>query len=354
MISACIITRNEADALKGCIEALKRYDVEIVVVDTGSIDHTAMVTDGYDEIKVFNYEWCDDFSAARNFAASKASNDIIFMVDTDELVEDIDIESIERKMKINPYLAGKVMRTSAAVRGGEPIFVTDYPGRIYNRKYCHFDGKVFEKIVPVPGVANIDRFDTFVAKAGLMHCIFTGDGAKSLGQKAVRNLDIFGRAGIKKNDSSWALYMQGKALYYAGKYSEAADAFERAMGGEHDSSLDYAVELIAGYGHSLLLCGRHEKAMELESLWPNLGRSSDFAFVMGLIYKANALNDAAISAFERALTLPAGLMNGVNSFLPNYMIGVIHEEQGFLDDAKIDYETCGDYEKAVKALERLG
>ncbi len=354
MISACIITRNEADILRGCIEALKNYDLEIVVVDTGSTDNTSIVASGYDGVKFFNYDWTDDFSAARNFAAAKASNDLIFMVDTDELVEDIDIESIERKMKINPYLVGRVMRTSAAIRGGEPLLLTDYPGRIYDRRYCHFEGKVFEKLCPVPGIASIDRFDRYVAKAGLMHCVFTGDGAKSLAEKAVRNLDIFGRHGIKKNANSWVLYMQGKALYFAGKYREAADAFEQAMSGEQDASLDYAVELVAGYGHALLLSGRGEKAMELEPLWPNLGRSSDFAFVMGLIYKENKLNDAAISAFERALTLPAGLMNGVNSYLPNYMIGVIHEEQGFIDDARIDYESCGDYEKAVEARKRLG
>ena len=38
MITVCIITRDEADMLRKCLKALEKYDVEIVVVDTGSKD----------------------------------------------------------------------------------------------------------------------------------------------------------------------------------------------------------------------------------------------------------------------------------------------------------------------------
>lgn len=51
-ISVCIITKNEALKLKKCLASLKRYDVEIVVVDTGSTDETLQVIEEYADIKV--------------------------------------------------------------------------------------------------------------------------------------------------------------------------------------------------------------------------------------------------------------------------------------------------------------
>ena len=39
-ISVCIITKNEAEYLMKCLEALKPYPFEIVVTDTGSTDNS--------------------------------------------------------------------------------------------------------------------------------------------------------------------------------------------------------------------------------------------------------------------------------------------------------------------------
>ena len=46
-LSVCIITKNEALKLKKCLASLKRYDVEIVVVDTGSTDETLQIIEEY-------------------------------------------------------------------------------------------------------------------------------------------------------------------------------------------------------------------------------------------------------------------------------------------------------------------
>ena len=66
MISVCIITRDEADMLRKCLKALEKYDVEIVITDTGSKDDSKRVALEYTD-KVYDFEWCDDFSAARNY-----------------------------------------------------------------------------------------------------------------------------------------------------------------------------------------------------------------------------------------------------------------------------------------------
>ena len=71
-ISACLIVKDESSVLQRCLSSLKGVADEIVVVDTGSTDNTKEMASKYTE-KVFDFEWCDDFSAARNFANSSGA-----------------------------------------------------------------------------------------------------------------------------------------------------------------------------------------------------------------------------------------------------------------------------------------
>ena len=84
-ISACLIVRDEASVLDRCLASLEGVVDEIVVVDTGSRDDTKEVAGKYTE-RIYDFEWCDDFSAARNFANSKATGDWLLTIDADEYV----------------------------------------------------------------------------------------------------------------------------------------------------------------------------------------------------------------------------------------------------------------------------
>jgi glycosyltransferase involved in cell wall biosynthesis len=98
-ISACMIVKNELQTLPDCIKTLVGYVDEIVIVDTGSTDGTQFLIQSYVDMhqngtKVVydQFQWCDDFSAARNYSMSKATGDWIFIVDADDrvVVEDWD------------------------------------------------------------------------------------------------------------------------------------------------------------------------------------------------------------------------------------------------------------------------
>ena len=91
-ISLCMIVKNEEQVLARCLDSVADLMDEIVIVDTGSTDRSKEIAARYTD-KIYDFEWIDDFSAARNFAFSKASMDYIYSADADEV---LDAENRER------------------------------------------------------------------------------------------------------------------------------------------------------------------------------------------------------------------------------------------------------------------
>lgn len=88
-ISVCMIVKNEEAVLARCLDSLKDIAEEIIIVDTGSTDRTKEIASAYTH-KIYDFPWVNDFSAARNFAFSKATMDYIYSADADEVLEEAD------------------------------------------------------------------------------------------------------------------------------------------------------------------------------------------------------------------------------------------------------------------------
>lgn len=82
-ISACTIAKNEAKNIARCINSYKGFVDEIIVVDTGSTDDTVRIAEECGAT-VLHFEWCDDFSAAKNVAIEAATGDWIICLDADQ------------------------------------------------------------------------------------------------------------------------------------------------------------------------------------------------------------------------------------------------------------------------------
>ena len=79
-LSQCMIVKNEERNIERALRWGKGVVWEQIVVDTGSTDRTVELAEKMGA-KVFYFEWQDDFSAAKNFAISKASGDWIAFLD---------------------------------------------------------------------------------------------------------------------------------------------------------------------------------------------------------------------------------------------------------------------------------
>jgi glycosyltransferase involved in cell wall biosynthesis len=109
-LSACLIVKNEEQRLPQCLDSLRSLADEIIVVDTGSSDRTVAIAKKY-QARVFQFDWCDDFSQARNYAIAQAKGKWILVIDADEVLEQSAIATLQEVMQRDDCLAVNLLRS---------------------------------------------------------------------------------------------------------------------------------------------------------------------------------------------------------------------------------------------------
>ncbi len=99
-ISAIIITKNEQDSLKDCLDSLTWVD-QIVVVDSGSTDGTVELAKQYTQDVYTNQDW-PGFGKQKQLAQSYATGDWILAVDADERIDATLRQNIEEMLNTPP------------------------------------------------------------------------------------------------------------------------------------------------------------------------------------------------------------------------------------------------------------
>ncbi|QUL53254.1 glycosyltransferase family 2 protein [Paenibacillus tritici] len=84
-ISLCLIVKNEEQNLDQCLSSVQGIPDEIIIVDTGSTDRTKEIAAKWTQ-HIYDFEWIDDFSAARNESFKYATKDYILWLDADDIV----------------------------------------------------------------------------------------------------------------------------------------------------------------------------------------------------------------------------------------------------------------------------
>jgi glycosyltransferase involved in cell wall biosynthesis len=86
-LSVCMIVKNEEANISDALASFTPFADELIVVDTGSTDNTRDIAAGFTPL-VYDFEWIDDFSAARNFAISKATKGYHLWLDADDRIDE--------------------------------------------------------------------------------------------------------------------------------------------------------------------------------------------------------------------------------------------------------------------------
>lgn len=350
MISVCLIVKDECEHLRKCLESLARWPFEVVVTDTGSTDDTIRMAKEYTD-KVYQYAWTDDFSAARNYCISKANNDYILVLDADESVTELNYESLVQLVRSHPNEVGRIERINLLQQGTEQERQRECISRLFNRNIYAYHGRIHEQIAPIGESDTRMAIPTYLLPLQIEHTGYYGS-EDSLREKAQRNIRLLKRQ-LEEGEDPYILYQIGKSYYMMHEYETACEWFERATTYDLDPKLEYVCDMILAYGYVLLELKQYEKALGFESIYQEFSYTSDFQFLMGLIYMNNAEFELAIQEFLKATKQTNWMVEGTNSFKAFYNIGVIYECLGHMDQAKSYYARCGSYQLAEQRIQSI-
>ena len=84
-IALVMIVKNEKKVLGRCLESVKNYVDDIIVLDTGSSDSTIDIARSY-RARLYQWEWQNDFSKARNEALKYSKCDYNLSLDADDYI----------------------------------------------------------------------------------------------------------------------------------------------------------------------------------------------------------------------------------------------------------------------------
>ncbi len=209
-LSICMIVKNEHDCLARALNCLKSFADEIIIVDTGSTDDTKAIAQEFTD-KIFDFEWCDDFSKARNFSFEKASGDYIMWLDADDVIpESEQTKFLELKNRLNENFSPNVIMcpyVATTDKNCAPIFYYYRERIIKNGVGLHWAEPVHECIAPFGEIVRED--------IKIYH-------KKVHPTPAGRNLKIYRK--LEKDKylfSARALYYYGRELYYNGYYKKS-------------------------------------------------------------------------------------------------------------------------------------
>jgi glycosyltransferase involved in cell wall biosynthesis len=341
-VSLCMIVKNEEiflDTALKSVRAVLGLD-DIVVIDTGSTDKTKEIAQK-NSANVYDFEWCSDFSAARNFAAGKAKNDWVFYIDADEEVVYADLKDIKTFLS-NVKAIGTIVLTDVTTNRQSSL------ARLYNRKIYSFKGRIHEQLHSIDGNPNIVAGDV---KVSMLHHGYLPEYNK-VAAKLERNELLLLEELKNHPENPYLLYQLGKCYFCNERdLHKACEYFEKAIEAGVDVSINYTYDLIECYGYALINSEQYDKALRLRDEFAiHYINDVQFRFLSAHIYQNCGNFIEAVECYESCIGADVFDPSGITSFLSYYNMGVILECVGMIEDAIAMYKNCGDYEPALERL----
>ncbi len=190
-ISAVILVKNAEKTIAECLESLSAFG-EVVLLDNGSTDATLDIAAKYPNVKIFHEPNFCGFGKMKNIALSKATNDRILSIDSDEVLMP-EIVSQINAMQLNDntvvalsrlnYYGNRCMKCCG--------WYPDYVWRIFNRKYTRFNENIVHE-----GVETKPDTQKVYIKDAIKH--YAADSMESIIQKMNRYTTLSAQEKYKK------------------------------------------------------------------------------------------------------------------------------------------------------------
>lgn len=326
-ISLCMIVKNEEGVIKRCLDCVKDIVDEMIIVDTGSVDHTKEIVSQYTK-NIYDFEWIDDFSKARNYSFSKAKCDYILWLDADDILE---VKYQEELKKLKENLNKDIDIVMMKYQVGDMIF---YRERLLKReKNYQWVNPVHEVIVPI---------------GSLLYSDITIKHQKENRSISTRNLEIYEKYIASGNElDARGIFYYARELYEHGFYKKAISFFKRFLERE-DAWVENQIEACLNLCMCLRNINEYEEGLKylFQSFIYDIPRS-EIICEIGYHYFINQDYQKAIYWYQLALKNKPNIENGgfvrkeCYDFIPYIQLCVC-------------FDKIGDYQKAYYYNEQAG
>lgn len=323
-ISVCIIAKNEEKYMAQCLESISRYGLEIVVADTGSTDRTKDIAARYTD-KVFDFEWCSDFSKARNFCADKASNNRILVIDCDEKIQDLNTEALAERIKQFPHFVGKITIKNIRKNDGSTDYSTDEIMRLYHKKEYKFVSPVHEQLRRIGASDDKEPLSCFDVPIELLHYGYALS-KEEMDAKQQRNLTLLYRMAQSEPNNAYVYFQIGQSQAIVRNYTEALKAYEKAMSLDEDVTKPYVRLMLVSLARTYRNAGYPEKALSLMERYAPHCNTAKFTEL-----HAELLWGAGQRFKAMALYLKAAMMPDADTLGEGLLRCYAHLIQGYYD-----------------------
>jgi ADP-heptose:LPS heptosyltransferase len=155
-LSAVVLSNNSEKKIGSCLESLKGWADEVIVVDGGSTDNTIKIAEGFGA-HVYSHPFLGSFAAERNFGTDKAISEWVLQLDSDEVVSEGFKKKCDETLAGTPCAALKFRRKNIFL--GHPF---TYGGwyhwsqHLFKKGKARYEGRVHEKMIVDGEVGNLD------------------------------------------------------------------------------------------------------------------------------------------------------------------------------------------------------
>lgn len=339
MISLCVTTKNSEKTIARCLESARGLVGEMIIVDTGSTDKTREIALKFGA-KVFDFEWIDDFSAAKNFAVSKTSGDWVLSLDSDESISASDFDRVKKLSENTEFMgfyltqrnyinnpgaarwvssAGDEYEESKAASGFVPrgmvrFFRRDerikFEGKIHDsviKSINSVGGKIGVSEIPIHHYGELERtpektrkyieVEKKNRKGDFFQEYQIGVQLSSIGE--LKEAAEFLLSSARLNPNFYLSWLElGIILMKSGKISEARPLIEKSLGLERDEVALNHLGLIEVHEKN------YEKAISCFKIAIEMNpKNADFYFNCGQAMKQAGNNEEAEKMITKAAEL---------------------------------------------------
>ena len=344
-LSLCMIVRNEEKYLPDCLNSVEAVVDEVVVVDTGSTDHTLGVAERLGA-RCYSAPWTHDFAQARNISLAHATKDYILVLDADEVLTPGGRESLRRCLASSINAEGFLVHILNQTDGGGMIEIEESLNvRLFrNNPQYRFSGALHEQIAE--SILHADPpgriFDSGIE---ILHHGYMKDMVMTRSKKE-RNLEIALREVQAHPGDGFRTFNLGMEYVRLEQYEEAVKVFQDAKTWSTPDAL-WVSRFYKVYASTLMRLGQWDRAdallEEALDLFPDY---TDLLYLKGvcLYQKQECLH--ALRCFAKTIEMgdppipPYTIEQGISTYRPYFAMGQTYQVLGKPVEAAVSYRQA--------------